>query len=507
MTHKLKASYDKDKAARALAHQHIMERQRTEAAAASNADAEADADGEAAPAAKRMRTEAQADVLGALFDIVEHRPQPRASLASSCNNNNSSRSGAEQKRIVSRADGEEDDDGELQLVPDHALGSAPRVSSSGASSGSGRAAFLRASSGGVGAPAGDGAGAGAAWLTSGVMDPLALARRMPSSAGGGAPQRIPLQPVGAAGAGSGPRIGGAAGRAAFAGASSAPLRDHNLTFAEKQRQEALQKTMLVKEQVRIAGIQPKPVGPADSSSSSSSSSNTYGGGSFSSRAGATPQSGGRLGGTTSSGGGGVGARGFAGAVTAAKPAGKLRTAAGGLSDEALQRMLAAESSHADEAAAAVLDRSREHADHLEKLEAMESKMRDVTSTERTAWCCMDCEQWFDKSPTMCVKEGHEVVQRKRKQWAFKCGHCGQRTFDTKAVCAKECANCAHRDWQATSVYRLRGESAKAAAAVAGTHVAPVLEVRAQGAHGNDLVTNGGASFAQAWGDAPASPGP
>jgi hypothetical protein len=194
------------------------------------------------------------------------------------------------------------------------------------------------------------------------------------------------------------------------------------------------------------------------------------------------------------------------ATAASGAAGKPKKAAGAagssssaLSSAALQAMLRMESSHRDEAAESVRAQAAAHVASLEQLEAMEGRMKEANAMERTAWCCMDCEKFFDKKPAACEAEGHSVVVRKRKQWAFKCAHCSHRTFHPSEVCVKPCPNCGKQAWESTSIYALRGERAAAGAAAKGTSVDPTLEVRAEGAHGNDILVDGRASFAQGWG--------
>lgn len=443
-----RAQHEEAKLARERAHKALMAQQRHNTSDADSAAAVLSGliEPGTKPPAKRVKQEDEpADVLGALLD----------------NAGGYSRGGGRQReqrlsdsrRIVSAAEGEADDEAvELQLVPG-ASSSMSRGNRSGSSGASIPGVRAESNSKAIGSRA-----------TASAVDPLArpstahAAAAHQRSSGGSWNTRQPAAQAGSAGARS----------------ASVPLGDHNLTFAEAQRREALQRTEMVREHVRANRLQleAKPATPQTSSQASGSHA------------------------------GGGGSCDFAGVATAMKPGGSSGTS---LSPEMLQQMLAAESSHADEGQAEVLAQARRHAEHLEELEAMEDKMKEVTSLQRTGWFCSLCERWFDKSPTMCFAESHDVVQQKRREWAFKCGHCGHKLFHRASVCAKECPNCSHREWQSTSIHSLRGESAKTAALVAGTSVAPVLEVRAVGEHANDVVTDGSASFAQGWGAAPPSP--
>jgi hypothetical protein len=95
-------------------------------------------------------------------------------------------------------------------------------------------------------------------------------------------------------------------------------------------------------------------------------------------------------------------------------------------------------------------------DAKEELENMQEKMKEVKTMQVTKWYCLDCEKWYDKAPTMCTEEGHEVHSKRKTVHAFRCSSCKHKHLHDHAVCAIVCPKCGKSGiWEASSVYNLK----------------------------------------------------
>lgn len=92
----------------------------------------------------------------------------------------------------------------------------------------------------------------------------------------------------------------------------------------------------------------------------------------------------------------------------------------------------------------------------QRLEEMDAAMMQVTTRVVSRWHCRACDRWYDKAPSACFSERHHVDETKATQHALQCGHCSQRRFAFIVPCFTPCANCGRVEWQATSVFHLRG---------------------------------------------------
>lgn len=149
------------------------------------------------------------------------------------------------------------------------------------------------------------------------------------------------------------------------------------------------------------------------------------------------------------------------AASMAKP-GSLAAAMGfgkvDMSSAAVRAALDAGSKHSDQGRSELMSSVLSKTGNMERLEAMEDKMAEVTSREVTRFVCTDCVKEYRKHPEACESEGHQVVAKKRREWAFACVGCGHKTTHTAALCAKPCSRCGKSGWKATSIFSLKSKS-------------------------------------------------
>jgi hypothetical protein len=109
----------------------------------------------------------------------------------------------------------------------------------------------------------------------------------------------------------------------------------------------------------------------------------------------------------------------------------------------------------DGAAAATAAAAAQKWAALARIDAVEEKMRAVTSKEAAEWRCVQCARAFLKAPLSCAAEGHTVEKSTVRLFSFGC-ECGQRVMIKAPMCALPCAKCGSRTkWSAASIFSVR----------------------------------------------------
>jgi rRNA maturation endonuclease Nob1 len=113
----------------------------------------------------------------------------------------------------------------------------------------------------------------------------------------------------------------------------------------------------------------------------------------------------------------------------------------------------------------------------ESVEALEAQVREVTSRTVVRHACESCDKVFDKYPAMCEAEGHVILRRERKEWAFRCTGCKERVMHPAEQCHRPCGKCGGRAWEHTSVVKLREWTERAGPALLARGEAQVNSLR------------------------------
>jgi hypothetical protein len=158
-----------------------------------------------------------------------------------------------------------------------------------------------------------------------------------------------------------------------------------------------------------------------------------------------------------------------------------------LSSAAVRAALEVGSMHAAQGKADVVAAALARTDRMEAVEQLEDRMAGVTSRLVTRWVCTDCVKEFERHPAACVAEKHEVVSKKRLEYAFACEGCENKTLHKEKLCAKPCSRCSKTLWKPCSVFSLKskgtGRGTLDSTAVLQTHGDGVTEsLRGMAAH-------------------------
>jgi minichromosome maintenance protein 10 len=126
-----------------------------------------------------------------------------------------------------------------------------------------------------------------------------------------------------------------------------------------------------------------------------------------------------------------------------------------LNSDEVQKIINAKSAHSWEAEEEEWEQEQVYFEHLEKVEAMEDKIKSITEIRVNVVKCEQCDYIAEGASELCRKESHKLTRFKAVKRFFECKNCKQRLSTYNQVLpTRPCRACGCHNYQKTSMSRV-----------------------------------------------------